>query len=146
MEYKQLLELIESFNSSKMTHLELEMDDLKLKLNKEERLMKEVAEVVVNQAAVESLRAEKVQAAPVQETTGQEVRSPLVGTYYEAPSPTEAPFVKVGQKVSKGDTICIIEAMKIMNEITAPCDGVVESVNAKNGDVVSYDQVLITIR
>ena len=69
----------------------------------------------------------------------------MVGTFYAAPSPGAAPFVKVGQRVRKGDVVGIIEAMKIMNEIKAPCDGKIIRIMAQPGDMVEYNQVLCVI-
>ena len=74
-----------------------------------------------------------------------EVKSPMVGVFYAAPSPDAQPFVQVGSKVKKGDVLCIIEAMKIMNEIKAPCDGKVIRIMAQPGDMVEYNQVLCVI-
>lgn len=73
------------------------------------------------------------------------VKSPLVGTFYVSPSPDEEPFVKVGQEVLTGQTLAIVEAMKMMNEITAPAPGIVTEVLAANGTQVEYDQVLFRI-
>ena len=73
------------------------------------------------------------------------VRAPFVGTFYRAPAPGEEPFVKVGQTVKKGDTLAIIEAMKLMNEITSPCDGVVKEILAEDETMVEYDQALLRI-
>ena len=73
------------------------------------------------------------------------VKSPLVGTFYVSPSPDEEPFVKVGQEVLTGQTLAIVEAMKMMNEITAPAPGIVTEVLAANGSQVEYDQVLFRI-
>lgn len=74
-----------------------------------------------------------------------EVKAPLVGTFYAAPSPDAAPYVSVGQKVQKGDVLCIVEAMKNMNEIECPCDGTVVDILASNGELVEFNQVLIQI-
>ena len=74
-----------------------------------------------------------------------EVVAPLVGIYYEASSPESAPYVTVGSRVKAGDTLCIIEAMKVLNEIKAPVAGEIKAIYAKNGDVLSYDQILIEI-
>ena len=71
--------------------------------------------------------------------------SPMVGVFYASPSPDDPPFVKVGQKVHKGDVLCIIEAMKLMNEIEAECDGVVKEILVKNEQMVEYGQRLIRI-
>ncbi|WP_342243778.1 acetyl-CoA carboxylase biotin carboxyl carrier protein [Pseudomonas sp. OTU5201] len=76
---------------------------------------------------------------------GSVVRSPMVGTFYRSPSPTTASFVEVGQSVKKGDILCIVEAMKMMNHIEAETSGVIESVLVENGQPVEYDQPLFTI-
>lgn len=73
-------------------------------------------------------------------------KSPIVGTYYEAASPDSDPFITQGCTVKKGDTICIIEAMKIMNEIEAEVDGVIETIHTANGQAVEFDQPLVTIK
>ena len=73
------------------------------------------------------------------------VTSPVVGVFYAAPSPDREPFVSVGSRVHEGDTLCIIEAMKLMNEITAECDGEIVDVCAVNGDVVEFGQTLFKI-
>ena len=85
-------------------------------------------------------------AAPAAPTAaGREVKSPIVGTFYSAPSPDSAPFVQVGDKVKKGDVIYIIESMKVMSEITAEFDGVVKEILVQNGDSVEFDQTIMII-
>lgn len=73
------------------------------------------------------------------------VKAPLVGTFYAAPSPDADPFVQEGQKVSKGETLCILEAMKMMNELTAPYDLIVRRILGVNGEMVEYNQVLFEV-
>ena len=73
------------------------------------------------------------------------VASPMVGVYYAAPAPDKEPFVRVGDRVSKGDVLCIIEAMKLMNEITSDRDGVIVEICVENGQIVEYDQPLFRI-
>jgi acetyl-CoA carboxylase biotin carboxyl carrier protein len=75
----------------------------------------------------------------------REVRSPFVGTYYEASSPGSEPFVKVGKKIAEGDVLCIVEAMKLMNEIEAEQSGTVVEILVKNGQAVEFDQVLFLV-
>lgn len=82
-------------------------------------------------------------AAPVE--TGQKITSPMVGTYYAAPSPDSADFTKVGQKINAGDTLCIIEAMKIMNPIEAEVSGVIKQILVQNGEPVEFGQTLFII-
>ena len=103
--------------------------------------------------------AAPVQAAPAAEAPAQEsavpasgsfsnlteVKSPMVGVFYDSPSPEADPYVKVGDKVKKGDVLCIIEAMKLLNEITAEQDGEIVYICAHNADVVEYGQTLFKI-
>lgn len=84
-------------------------------------------------------------APPATEPESHLIRSPIVGTFYEAPSPDAAPFVSVGDRVSKGEVVCIIEAMKLMNEIEADRDGVVAELLVKNGQGVGYEEPLFRI-
>ena len=77
--------------------------------------------------------------------SGKEVKAPIVGTFYAAPSPTEAPFVSVGDRVKKGDTIFIIESMKVMNEVQSEFDGVVKEILVESGDAVEFDQTVMII-
>ncbi|MEP1472075.1 MAG: acetyl-CoA carboxylase biotin carboxyl carrier protein [Halieaceae bacterium] len=84
-------------------------------------------------------------AAPAAATSGHVVASPMVGTFYRSPSPTSASFVEVGQTVKVGDVICIVEAMKMMNQIEADKAGVVEAILVENGEPVEFDQPLVSI-
>ena len=79
------------------------------------------------------------------EVIGNEVKSPIVGTFYSAPSPDSKPFVSVGDKVKKGDTIFIIESMKVMSEVQSEFDGVVKEICVKSGEPVEYEQTLMII-
>lgn len=87
-------------------------------------------------------------AAPAKEETsgGNIVKSPIVGTYYRSPSPDKPPFVKVGDKVKKGDVIMIIESMKLMNEVQSEFDGVVERILVTDGQAVEFDQPIMIIK
>ena len=131
MDIKELkdiaLELMDALAAKKLGEVELELDDVA--------------------APAAAPAAESADAAPAEEQlpAGTQVKSPLVGTFYSSPSPDEPPFVLVGQQVKEGDTLCIIEAMKIMNEIKAPCDGKVIRIMAQPGDMVEYNQVLCVI-
>ena len=84
-------------------------------------------------------------AAPDADEDGHAVTAPMVGTYYSAPSPGSPAFVQVGDKINEGDTLCIIEAMKMMNQIEAEASGTIKSIRAQNGDPVEYGQVLFVI-
>lgn len=86
-----------------------------------------------------------VQEVSAGETSGNQVKAPIVGTFYSAPSPDAEPFVKVGQTVKKGDTIFIIESMKVMNEVTSEFDGVVKEILVGSGEPVDFDQTVMVI-
>ncbi|WP_263082184.1 acetyl-CoA carboxylase biotin carboxyl carrier protein [Endozoicomonas sp. Mp262] len=77
--------------------------------------------------------------------TGHQIKSPMVGTYYAAPSPSSPDFVEVGQHIKEGDVLCIVEAMKMMNQIKADKSGTIEAILVENGQPVEYDQPLFTI-
>ena len=83
--------------------------------------------------------------APAEESDGFDVTAPMVGSFYSSASPGAAPFVQVGDQVNEGDTLCIIEAMKMMNQIEAEVAGVIKSIRVQNGDPVEYGQTLFVI-
>ncbi|AOE87680.1 acetyl-CoA carboxylase biotin carboxyl carrier protein [Pseudomonas sp. TCU-HL1] len=96
-------------------------------------------------AAAAPVAAAEAAAPAAPKLNGSVVRSPMVGTFYRAASPTSGNFVEVGQSVKKGDILCIVEAMKMMNHIEAETSGVIESILVENGQPVEYDQPLFTI-
>jgi acetyl-CoA carboxylase biotin carboxyl carrier protein len=98
-------------------------------------------------AAVAAPAAADAQAAPAPEPEdeGFSVTAPMVGTFYASSSPGAAPYVQVGDRVNEGDTLCIIEAMKMMNQIEADVSGVIKSIRVQNGEPVEYGQTLIVI-
>jgi acetyl-CoA carboxylase biotin carboxyl carrier protein len=83
--------------------------------------------------------------APAPTVTGHAVKSPMVGTFYSSPAPGSKTFVEVGQKVNAGDTICIVEAMKMMNQIEADKSGTIGEILVADGDAIEFDQPLVTI-
>ena len=153
MDIKELkdvaLELMDALRASGLGEVELELDDAKIKI-KSAPPAPVVAAAAAPAAAAPSAPAAgaaEQPAAPAADVhvTGTEVKSPLVGTFYSAPSPDAPPFVLVGQKVKEGDTLFIIEAMKTMNEIKAPCDGTVVRILAQPGDMVEFNQTVVII-
>lgn len=139
MELENILKLIDKVSASGLTEFTLEEGNLQLSMKKEEMPVKNVT------TSVEVKGAENVP-TPVMEEEGNQVTSPLVGTFYLAPSPDAVPFVNIGDTVKKGQTLGIIEAMKLMNEIECEYDGVVADVLVKNGEMVEYGQPLFVIR
>ena len=102
-------------------------------------------QIQAEQGAVTQTQAEQV-TDNASDGENVEIKAPLVGTFYQAPGPDDQPYVKVGQQVKKGDVVGIIEAMKLMNEVVAPQDGVILSIDATDGNMVQYGQVLFTMK
>ena len=103
------------------------------------------APAAVLPAEASASAAEAAASAEAVEEDGYEVTAPMVGTFYAASSPGAAPYVQVGDRVNEGDTLCIIEAMKMMNQIEADVSGVVKSIRTQNGEPVEFGQVLFVI-
>ena len=153
MDFKKVQDLIKYFESSKLTVMSIEDGPFKLALSKLKEASGSAAKVDVPTQDSKMLppnvtpkQSTNPANKPTEDILVKDVTSPLVGTFYAAGSPTAEPFVKLGQRINKGQTICIIEAMKIMNEISSPYTGVVEKINCKNGDVVGFNQVIVQIR
>ena len=138
MELETLFQLMDRFSRSDLSALEWRQGEDAVVLKRE--MTAAPAAVPAVQASAPSSNA-----APA-EDYAELVTAPMVGTYYAAASPDEAPFVKVGQKVNKGDVLCIIEAMKMMSEITAQYDGVVAEILAENGQAVGFGAPLLRLR
>ena len=133
------LELMDALASKKLGEVAIELEGVKIKI-------KAAAPAPVIAAAPAAAAAAETETAPADDLpAGTQVKSPLVGTFYSSPSPDEPPFVLVGQEVREGDTLCIIEAMKVMNEIKAPCSGKVVRIMVQPGDMVEYNQLLCII-
>ena len=148
---KLIKELAKSINTYEVDSVEYENEDFKVKIKKniEEKV---VYTTVSEPQSVQSVQpsaapnTESTEAKPVQEEiTGTKIESPMVGTYYAAPSPTASPYVKEGDKVSEGDTLCIVEAMKLMNEVKASVGGTIKKIYVKDGMTIKKGDVLMVI-
>lgn len=142
MEFEQIIRLIETVSASELTEFSLDAEDIGIEMKKQEKPQVSVASLPVQTTIVPAGGAAKEIAKP---STGNEMKSPLVGTFYNAPSPDAEPFVKVGDHVTKGQTLGIIEAMKLMNEIECEYDGVIKEILVDNMDMVEYGQTLFII-
>ena len=135
-------EFIEMLEGSSLSVLEIKNGDgSAIRL---EKAISAAPAVVMQANAPASVNESAPVAAPAAE--GKTINSPIVGVFYAAPSPDSNPYVSVGQKISKGDTICIVEAMKCMNEIQSEFDGEVTEVLVKDGDLVEYGQPLFRVK
>ena len=140
MELSDILALLDRFDASTAGSMKLRLGDLRLELNKAA-----APAAMSPAAAVPAAATAPVPAAAAAETQpeGTTVKAPLVGTFYAASAPGEAPFVSVGDQVKKGQTVCLMEAMKMMNEVTAPCDCVIEALLQEDGALVSFGAPLL---
>lgn len=161
MDVTQIAELLEKFDQSKSVYMELKAADFSMKLKKEEACqtaaippMPQIAPQPMQAMAFAPQAATVAQSAPeaaeqAANSAAEEedyIKAPLVGVFYAAPSPDKAPFVEVGKKVQKGETVCLIEAMKMMSEVTAPKDGTITKILVENGDFIEFDQPLFAIQ
>ena len=131
MRHKKMKKIIKIFEQANITKMELEFKDFRIKLEK----------------ALPALDSNKLDKPmpPEKPTEGRWVLSPLVGTYYDAPSLTSSPFISIGDEVKENDVLCVIEAMKIMNELRSDFSGKVVEIAVKSQSMVQYNQPLIRI-
>ncbi len=149
---EEIKELLRAFDCSKATELKINSENGESLIFSQKNGQQTVCVPVSAPAATEQVTVEKQPAAPFiheEEKTvnsGDPVASPMVGVFYAAPSPDQEPYVSVGTKVNKGDVLCLIEAMKLMNEVTAEKSGEITAVCVDNGQVVEYGQTLFMIK
>ncbi|AYC34493.1 acetyl-CoA carboxylase biotin carboxyl carrier protein [Pseudomonas cavernae] len=149
MDIRKVKKLIELLEESGIDELEIREGEESVRISRHGKQSYAAQPVYAAPAPL----AAPVAAAPAAEAAapaaaklnGHVVRSPMVGTFYRAASPTSANFVEVGQSVKKGEILCIVEAMKMMNHIEAEASGVIESILVDNGQPVEYDQPMFTI-
>ena len=156
MEYKDIKKLMDDVGNSKLSEVEIEFPDgTKVSLKKNEVKEKIITEPVAVSAPVVENKVQNVTSNDVstnevkeewKEIKGNVVKSPMVGTFYAKSSPTAENFVRIGSKVKKGDTLCIIEAMKLMNEIESEYDGEVVDILVENEEIVDYGKPLFIIK
>lgn len=138
--------LIKEFDNSKSSSLEIKIENYSLSLKKEDVRYYNAENFESPQ--VELSRVNNVE--PIVEIIdikdkGEEIKSPLVGVFYSSKDPESEPFVSEGKQVKKGDVICILESMKMMNEIKSPFDGIIKKVCCKNEELVEFEQVLFIL-
>lgn len=145
MNIDDIYRIMDRFENGITSELELELDGVRLSLKKSGSLNgSSIAGSTVNINSVQP--AVNAPAALQDEDYSKVIKAPLLGVFYVAPGEGEEPYVKPGDKVKKGDVVGIIEAMKLMNEIEADEEGIVDSIEVGNGEMVEYGQVLIKLR
>ena len=146
MDINDIYGLIDKFDVSSCGELKLEINGANIELKKSVQRAGDNTGVTVQKNAVKENSQKEVENIQCKSSSAiKEIKAPLVGTFYTAAGPDDEPFVKIGQSIHAGDVIGIIEAMKLMNEVTADCDGVVKEVAAENGAMVEYGQPLVIL-
>ena len=149
MDIRKVKKLIELLDESGIAELEITEGEEAVRISRHPTGGVQVpapAPAAVPAPAAAPSEATAAAAPPSSVPEGHKVLSPMVGTFYEAPSPDAEPFVKIGDEVSVGDTLCVIEAMKMMNQIEADADGRIAAIQATNAQPVEFGQVLYVIR
>ena len=143
MEKRDIFELLGLFDKSSLTDLNIEDGETKVSMTKP----------CFGQPAIDTEGTKSKDRYEGEEHVGdieqddiEYIRSPIVGVYYAAPSPDEAHFVAVGDRVDEGQTLCIIEAMKVMNELKSPCAGTIQAIYGMTGSLAEYGQILFEVK
>ena len=132
---KLIKELVDNLEEFKLSELEYSEKDTKIKVSRQSKVSQNITpEITIEK---NNRKTELV--------SGTEIKSPIIGTAYLAPEPGAKKFVETGKKIKKGDTVMIVEAMKTMNHVPSPKDGVVKSINVEDGQPVEYGQTLVVI-
>ena len=132
---KLIKELVDNPEEFKLTELEYSEKDTKIKVSRQTKVSQNISSEI----------STKKNNQKVETVSGTEIKSPIIGTAYLAPEPGAKKFVETGKKIKKGDTVMIVEAMKTMNHVPSPKDGVVKSINVEDGQPVEYGQTLVVI-
>ena len=144
MDIRKIKKLIEMLQDSDLKEIEVSQGDESVRISRDNR--SHIAEPIIQKQVVhEASNIVSQEEMPQEEVKGNKVTSPIVGTFYRKPSPDKDPFIKVGDEVQEGDILCIIEAMKMMNEIKSDFSGKVVSIEVEDGQPVEYGQHIITI-
>lgn len=164
MQYEEIKELIAIFEKTDLNDMEVELDNAKVRLNRgpvapwmiQAPQMVQPQGMVMPMANAEdntSVQVEAPKVSEIKEDSAKEsdagtkvIKAPIVGTFYQSSAPGEDPFVKIGDNVSEGEVVCIIEAMKFMNEVNSTVSGTITEVLVKDGDFVEYGQELFRVK
>ena len=146
MDIRKIKKLIELITESDVEEIEIKDGEESIRINRRKQVLStpltQEAPVQVESISQPTSQAELAN-TPIK--TKLSINSPMVGTFYRAPSPESVPFVEVGQSIKEGDVVCIIEAMKMMNQVEADKSGIIESIDVADGEPIEFDQPLFTI-
>ena len=145
MDIRKIKKLIELITESDVEEIEIKEGEETIRISR--RSQQVVSQAMISSApqASHAPVAQSEQSSAPEITNSITINAPMVGTFYRSPSPETPPFVQVGQHIKEGDVICIIEAMKMMNQIEADRSGVIQAIDVNDGEPVEFDQVLFTI-
>ncbi len=149
---EEMTALIKAVSESNLDSFDYKEGDFSLSLHASKGFVQQVSTPAMNVASMSVPDISQAMAQAAEAASGDEdddnafiIKSPLVGTFYAAPAQDSAPFVKIGDRVKKGQTLAIVEAMKMMNEIESDCDGVISDILVANGEAVEFGQPLFKI-
>ena len=145
MDIRKIKKLIEMLQDSDLKEIEVSQGDESVRISRDNKSQTYAEPIIQKQFIHEASNVVSQEEIPQEEVKGNKVASPIVGTFYRKPSPDKDPFIKVGDVVQEGDILCIIEAMKMMNEIKSDFSGKVVSIDVEDGQPVEYGQQIITI-
>tara|TARA_X000000950_G_scaffold256499_1_gene321997 strand:+ start:25 stop:465 length:441 start_codon:yes stop_codon:yes gene_type:complete len=145
MDIRKIKKLIEMLQDSDLKEIEVSQGDESVRISRDNKSQTYAEPIIQKQFIHEASNVVSQEEIPQEEVKGNKVASPIVGTFYRKPSPDKDPFIKVGDVVQEGDILCIIEAMKMMNEIKSDFSGKVVSIDVEDGQPVEYGQHIITI-
>lgn len=144
MEYEKIKQLMDDMGNSKLSSIDIDFPDgTKISMKKNENVEIPTKTIIASSQETKKKESELEQLS--NENKENLVKSPMVGTFYIKPNPNADPYVEVGKKVKKGDVLCIIEAMKLMNEIESEFDGEIAEIFVKDGEAVEYGKPLFKI-
>ena len=144
MDIRKIKKLIEMLQESDLKEIEVSQGDESVRILRD-RFVQTNENKIIQQPEVFSAESEIQQKIETSKAEGNVITSPIVGTFYRKPSPDKDPFIRVGDTVEKGDVLCIIEAMKMMNEIKSDFNGKIVSIDLEDGEPVEFGQSIITI-
>ncbi len=150
MDIRKIKKLIELVEASEITEIEISEGEESVRISRQSNAVAAPvpaapAVIPATPVAPQPAAQEESKSEETEEISGHIIKSPMVGTFYRASSPTASPFVEVGQSVKQGETVCIIEAMKILNQIEADVSGTIKKILVENGQPVEFDQPLFII-
>lgn len=146
MYIKEIKDMINLMNENGLSELEIEKDGMRIRLKRSSGVIEKAVEFIAQPAAAAATASPEAKAAEkAQARNTIEIKAPMVGTFYRSPSPEAPPYVNVGDKIEVGQVLCIIEAMKLMNEIKSEVKGRIIDIHVENAEPVEFGQVLFVV-